>query len=446
VSPELAQPTEGEALELVLDYPGAVVAFDQREDGAVATIGKVLDGAAHSYDQMDVLLASGAWPMRGPKRVNATRNHAFGETLGADQHPPRGGGATPFAFAEQGRAIVAIGTRHGGGMLLRVDVASGEVRELTPVTKDVVMGTGTPDGRFWAVTMGDPRTPGDLVLVDATTGSCRTLHAPNAAVLSEIAASPVEEFWYTSFDGKRIHGWLVKPPNFDPARKWPLILQIHGGPHAAYGVGCYHEFHVLAGAGYVVLYTNPRGSTSYGEEFADCIQYRYPGDDAHDLTAAVDEVVKQGWVDEKRIGVTGGSGGGLLTNWLIAKTDRFAAAVTQRCVTDWGSMSYSSDFTLFTQSWFRKPAYEDPEEYRARSPIAFVQNIHTPLMILHSEEDWRCPIGQAETMYRALKQQRKTVVMVRFPGEGHELSRSGSPFHRVQRAEIILHWFDTHLK
>ena len=327
-------------------------------------------------------------------------------------------------------------------MLVRVDLASGEVRELTPVTRDVVMGTATPDGRFWAVTMGDTRTPGDLVLVDALTGTCRTLYAPNAAVLSEIALGAIEEFWYPSFDGRRIQGWLVKPPDFDPSKQWPMVLQIHGGPHAAYGVGFYHEFHVLAGAGYVVLYTNPRGSTSYGEEFADCIQYRYPGDDAHDLTGAVDEVVKQGWVDEKRIGVTGGSGGGLLTNWLIGKTRRFAAAVTQRCVTDWGSMSYSSDFTLFTPSWFRKPAYEDPEEYRARSPIAFVRDIETPLMILHSEEDWRCPIAQAETMYRALKQQRKTVVLVRFPGEGHELSRSGMPSRRVQNQQHIRAWFD----
>jgi dipeptidyl aminopeptidase/acylaminoacyl peptidase len=158
--------------------------------------------------------------------------------------------------------------------------------------------------------------------------------------------------------------------------------------------------------------------------------------------AGVDEVISRGYVDPEKLGVTGGSGGGLLTNWVIAHTGRFAAAITQRCVADWASMWYSSDFTLFLPAWFRKPPFEDPQEYLERSPAHFASRITTPLMILHSEDDWRTPIGQGETMFRALKQQRKTAVMVRFPGENHELSRSGAPSRRVQNQEHILKWFD----
>jgi dipeptidyl aminopeptidase/acylaminoacyl peptidase len=161
--------------------------------------------------------------------------------------------------------------------------------------------------------------------------------------------------------------------------------------------------------------------------------------------ATVDAVIARGCVDEKRLGVTGGSGGGLLTNWVIAKTRRFAAAVTQRCVSDWIAMWYSCDFTLFNESWFKKPPYEDPSEYLERSPATLVKDIETPLMVVHSENDWRTPIGQGETMFRALKNLRRATVMVRFPGEGHELSRSGAPSRRVQRLEHIQKWFDHHL-
>ena len=168
-----------------------------------------------------------------------------------------------------------------------------------------------------------------------------------------------------------MHGWIVKPPDFDPKKKYPMILEIHGGPHVPYGFAFFHEFHHLAAAGYVVVYTNPRGSTSYGQEFADVIQYKYPGDDAKDLLVAVDQLVKRGYVDPKRIGVTGGSGGGLLTNWLVTQTDRFAAAVTQRCVSEWATMMYSCDFAMFTPAWFRDAPFRDPEDYAARSPVTF---------------------------------------------------------------------------
>jgi dipeptidyl aminopeptidase/acylaminoacyl peptidase len=290
--------------------------------------------------------------------------------------------------------------------------------------------------------MGSVSTPGDLWVIDVPARRRVRLLAANQAVLAESKLGEVEEFWYESFDGRRIHAWLVKPADFDPAKRYPLVLQIHGGPHVPYGVAFFHEFRVLAAAGYLVLYTNPRGSTSYGQEFGNCIQFAYPGDDYHDLMKAVDVVVARGCVDESRMGVTGGSGGGLLTNWIITRTNRFRAAITQRCVSDWATMYYTSDFALFTPTWFRRAPFQDPAEFAARSPVWDLAKVETPLMVIHSEDDWRTPIAQGEMMFRGLKQLGKPVVMVRFPGESHELSRSGAPSRRVQNQQHIRRWFD----
>jgi dipeptidyl aminopeptidase/acylaminoacyl peptidase len=440
VACDLDAPTDGAALQRVVDMTGPLTAWTEAPDGRIAMLG-ALAREPRSYDQPGLLMAAGAWPRSEIVRVVREYDFPFGEGLTSDQHPPRGGGQTPLAFTAEG-AVIARVIRHGSSLLARVEPATGKVEELTPAGLDIVCGTATPDGERWALTIGTPGTPGDLYGFDARTGSLRKLWGPNDAWLGEVALGEVEEFWYPSFDGLRIQGWIVKPPSFDPGRPHPLVLEIHGGPHAAYGMGFFHEFQVLAAAGYVVLYTNPRGSTGYGQEFANVIQYRFPGDDARDLMAGVDAVIARGLVDESRLGVTGGSGGGLLTNWLVTRTDRFAAAITQRCVSDWPGMYYSCDFTMFMPFWFRQPPWEDPEDYRQRSPVAHVERITTPLMVLHSEEDWRTPIAQGEAMFRALKHRRMPTVMVRFPGENHELSRSGAPSRRVQNQEHIRRWLD----
>jgi dipeptidyl aminopeptidase/acylaminoacyl peptidase len=438
VPADLETATDGAGLVRRVAYSGPVRAFAETTGGRIVTIGKVTHSEPHTYDQMDVLISGSG--NGTPRQLNTTRDHAFGEGLSADQHAPRGGGEIPLGVGADG-AVIAYASHEGAGLLVRVET-NGAVRALTPRDRDVVCGTGTADGRWWACVMGSVTTPGDLVLVDASTGTHRTLFAPNDAFLAGIALARIEERWFEAADGRRLQGWVVTPPDFDPARRHPMVLEIHGGPHAAYGFGFFHEFHMLAGAGYVVLYTNPRGSTSYGEEFATLIQYAYPGKDADDLMACVDAVVAGGSVDTARLGITGGSGGGLLTNWIITRTPRFAAAITQRCVADWGSMTWSSDFPLFNPFWFRRQAHVDPQEYIDRSPVYGAERITTPLMVIHSEEDWRTPIGQGEAMFRALKVQRKPVVMVRFPGENHELSRSGAPSRRVQNQEHIRRWFD----
>ena len=443
VSPELEKPTEGEALKKVVEFEGPVRAWTMDRGGRIAIIGFLEPKAPRSYDRPSLLYAEGEWPAK-VRDVGAACDFDFGEAISSDQHPPRGGGETPLSFVEGGRAVVTVLGRHGAARLVKLTLADGKIESLSPENREVMQGTATADGHRWALTLGDAATPLELWSYEMEEAPQR-LFGANDALLAARQRSSIEEIWYDSFDGKKIQGWIVKPPGFDPKKKYPLILEIHGGPHTAYGQSFYHEFHALAGAGYVVLYTNPRGSTTYGQEFGNIIQYKYPGDDYHDLMAGVDAVIARGYVDEAKLGVTGGSGGGLLTNWVVVQTHRFKAAVTQRCVADWASMYYSSDFTLFTKSWFRKPPFEDPQEYLERSPATFAAKIETPLMVIHSEDDWRTPIGQGETMFRALHQQKKPSVIVRFPGEGHELSRSGVPSRRIQRLEHIRKWFDKYL-
>jgi dipeptidyl aminopeptidase/acylaminoacyl peptidase len=192
-----------------------------------------------------------------------------------------------------------------------------------------------------------------------------------------------------------------------------------------------------------VLYPNPRGSTTYGQDFGNVIQFHYPGDDYKDLMAGVDDVIRRGYIDGKKLGVTGGSGGGLLTNWVVGQTNRFAAAVSQRDIASWEAWWYSADFTLFQPSWFKAPPFEDEQDFKARSPITFIKNVKTPMMFILGEADYRTPPGAGgEEMFRALKFRKIPTVMVRFPNESHELSRSGQPWHRVERLQHIVGWFD----
>jgi dipeptidyl aminopeptidase/acylaminoacyl peptidase len=288
-----------------------------------------------------------------------------------------------------------------------------------------------------------PTRLGDLFWLDKTGGQPRQLTHINDELFSKLNLTEPEEIWYTSFDGKKVQTWVQKPPDFDPNKKYPLILNIHGGPHAAYGFIFDHEFQWMAAKGYVVLYPNPRGSTSYGQEFGNIIQHNYPGDDYKDLMAGVDELIKRGYIDDKKMGVTGGSGGGLLTNWTITQTTRFAAAVSQRDIASWSDWWYTADFTLFQPSWFKAPPFEDPQDYVRRSPITYVNKIQTPLMLILGEADWRTPTASGgEAMFRALKYRKIPTVMVRFPNESHELSRSGQPWHRIERLQHIVGWFD----
>jgi dipeptidyl aminopeptidase/acylaminoacyl peptidase len=397
-----------------------------------------------SYTQPDlwvVDLASGAKPR------NLTENYDFDMCSGVlgDQGTPRAGGSDQVVWSGDDKSLVALTEREGKSNLVQVDIASGRVTEITHGNQAVGRFRATKDGSKFVATISTPTNIGDLFVVDHSGSQAQITHI-NDKLFSQLNLTSPEELWYTSFDGKRVEGWIQRPPEFDPSKKYPLILNIHGGPHAAYGYVFDHEFQWMAAKGYVVLYPNPRGSTSYGQQFGNIIQYHYPGDDFRDLMLGVDDVLKRGYIDPKRLGVTGGSGGGLLTNWVVGHTDRFAAAVAQRDIGSWAAWWYSADFTLFQPAWFKAPPFQDPKDYADRSPITYIQNVKTPLMLVLGEADYRTPPESGgEEMFRALKFLKRPVIMIRFPGESHELSRSGQPWHRIERLQHIVGWFDKYL-
>lgn len=446
VAADRSAPTETD-VALVADAAGSIERFHIGADGRVAAVAQLTQDPPRSYDQPDMLVFEPPFPQRTARVLTGPYDFEAGHSsISSDQHAPRGGGETPLAFAEGGRALLTVVGRHGACILARIGVDDGVVSELTPADREIIAGSVSADGRRVAVIVGSPTRPGVLCAYDAKSGALTPLYDPNEALFVESKLGKVEEVWYDSFDGQKIQGWVVTPPGFDPATKHPLILQIHGGPHVAYGVGFFHEFQVLAEAGYVVLYVNPRGSTTYGQAFGNVIQFAYPGDDWKDLMAGVDMLVARGFIDTARMGVTGGSGGGLLTNWTVVNTDRFACAVTQRCVADWTSFWYGADFAQLTNFWFRGAPFEHPEDYAQRSPLTHAAKARTPLLVVHSEDDWRTPIVQGEGMFRAMLAQRVPTAMIRFPGEGHELSRSGAPSRRVQNQRVMRRWFDRWLQ
>jgi dipeptidyl aminopeptidase/acylaminoacyl peptidase len=267
---------------------------------------------------------------------------------------------------------------------------------------------------------------------------------PNPWLEEREVALP-ERMAFKAPDGLEIEGWLLKPPGFAPTRRYPLVLQVHGGPHGQYGWAFFHEFQVLAAAGYLVFYLNPRGSDGYGEEFKHMVVRDWGGRDYEDLMSALDQLIERGFVDTHRMGIAGGSYGGFMTNWAIGQTDRFAAAVSMRSISNLVSEYAQHDIVLWGVLEMGPPPWPDPDELWKRSPIRYVEKIRTPLLLTHGEMDLRCAISQAEELFGAMRLLGKEVELVRFPGESHDVSRSGRPDRRVERLKRILGWFHKHM-
>jgi len=406
----------------------------------------------NSYTQSDLWVLD-LLPDAKPRNLTAKFDFDVPGFVIADSAPPRASGRNKPIWTPDGRGLIGVYAKEGKANLALFDVpvaqdadpGKTEVHDLTSGDQGVMSFRVSPDASKLIYVVSTPTRINDLFVLDrATPGAVPTqLTHVNDQLFSQLNLTEPEEIWYDSFDGKHIQAWLQKPANFDSHKKYPLILNIHGGPHVAYGDIFDHEFQWMAAKGYVVLYPNPRGSTSYGQEFGNIIQYHYPGDDYKDLMAGVDAVIKRGYIDDKKLGVTGGSGGGLLTNWVVGQTTRFTAAVAQRDIASWENWWYTADFTLFQPTWFQASPFEDPQEYRARSPINYIKGVTTPMMFILGEADYRTPPGAGgEQMFRALKFRKIPAVMVRFPNESHELSRSGQPWHRVERLQHIVGWFD----
>ena len=282
--------------------------------------------------------------------------------------------------------------------------------------------------------------PGELVTFSLTrSADVRVLVDVNKDVLTGTTISAAEEIWATSKDGLKLQGWLMKPANFDPAKKYPVVLWIHGGPWSMYSVGWNWAWQNFAANGYAVLWTNPRGSTGYGQDFVNGIQHSYPDKDYDDLMASVDAALAKGWIDADNLFVCGGSGGGVLTAWIVGHTNRFRAAVSMRPVIDWHSFVGTTD-SINWYHQFQKYPWEDPMAYALRSPLHYVANVTTPTMLMTGEADLRTPIAQSEEFYRALKVLRKAdTLMIRMPEEFHGWRR---PSHQLLQQLYLMAWFE----
>jgi dipeptidyl aminopeptidase/acylaminoacyl peptidase len=395
-----------------------------------------------------------------PSVHNLTANYDYevGGGVGGDNTAPRGGGRGGLVWTSDGNSLIDLVGKQGSALLVSIDATTGGVKELTAEKRAVVGFSVRPDATKMLALISTPVSIGDLFSVPTDGSKQQTqLTEVNKALFSQLNLTMPEDMQVAptanakDIAGSKIESFVQLPPDFhqtsgDKGKKYPLILNIHGGPHSAYGWVFDHEMQWMAAKGYVVVYPNPRGSTTYGQQFANVIQHNYPGDDFHDLMDCVDTVVKLGYVDAARMGVTGGSGGGLLTDWTVTQTTRFKAAVSQRDITDWSNWWYTADFTLFQPTWFEGAPFDKVEEFKKYSPITYVTKVQTPMLFILGEADYRTPpTGGGEDFFRALKYRHIDTVMVRFPGESHELSRSGQPWHRVERLENIVNWFDRYL-
>jgi dipeptidyl aminopeptidase/acylaminoacyl peptidase len=292
-----------------------------------------------------------------------------------------------------------------------------------------------------AFTSGATDHPADLAIARGTHVTRLTRLNDDLFAVRKLAS--VEPLAVTSSVDKRpIDAWLVKPPNLDASRKYPLILEIHGGPYASYGPVFSTDDQLYAAAGYMVLYTNPRGSTSYGEEFANFIQHDYPSHDYDDLMSAVDAAIATGLVNPDQLFVTGGSGGGVLTAWIVGRTHRFRAAATQKPVINWGSFALTTDIATYVPKyWFGKLPWEDPETYWKHSPLSLVGNVTTPTLVVVGGEDYRTPVSDSEQYYEALQLRGVPTALVKVPGASHG-GLAARPSQSAAKASAILAWFE----
>jgi acylaminoacyl-peptidase len=356
----------------------------------------------------------------------------------------------PVQWTDDSRSLVVLYEDQGRTRLATLDL-DGRVRTLAVDVGGLSFGRPYTSGQFSvsgnglvAYTQAGPGRLSDIAVVQARGGTPRRLTNLSVDLFGQRELGRLEEFWVSSaFDGKRIQAWLIKPPGFDPSKKHPMVLEIHGGPFQACGPMFAMEQELYAAAGNVVVYANPRGSTSYGREFGNAIHHAYPGNDYDDLMSVVDAVVARGFVDPERLFVTGGSGGGTLTAWIVGKTDRFRAAVSQKPVINWTSFSLTADApSVFWRYWFPGSPWEKQQDYFARSPLSLVGNVKTPTMVLTGEEDYRTPISEAEQYYQALKIRKVPTALARIPGAGHGLD--ARPSQLANRIALILAWFARH--
>ena len=407
--------------------------------------------------------------------VTADFPDALSSMVGSDVHAD--GSSPGVVFSADGRALFAISGREGRAEIVCIPLdengrRSGPIGVVVGGDREV-FAFATNDGRHFVILYGTPTDPSRVVTVEIEdeAGRTRTKHAATEpmegesgvpffpareirldadnAWLEELQLSEPIPFWYTSADNWRVQGWVIPPPGYKPGQKYPVVLEIHGGPATCYGYQMFHEMQWLAAQGYAVVYTNPRGSTSYGQEFVNAVRMHYGENDMVDILNGLDAALAHfDFLDPERTAVTGGSYGGFMTNWIVGHSQRFFAAVSQRSISNWISFYGASDIGPGFVQHQLGPATFDAREDREwlwdRSPLAYVADVATPLLLIHSEEDLRCPMEQAEQFYTAIKRHGGEVELFRVPQANHELSRSGKPKLRLQRLEALHGFIDGH--
>lgn len=398
--------------------------------------------AEMGYDVVGLYLA----PLAGgpAERVDRNWDRSFSDETVTDLCPPAGGG---LVWAPDGSAIYAVSSVGGTTQLVRVDVSTGEVTMLTRGDRQVYSFSLDAACRWAVLGVSTPLNPGDVYRFNVTEGTEERLTDVNGALLAELELSEPRRFKARAAGGPEVDGWVMKPAGFEEGKRYPTVLYIHGGPMLQYGAAFFFEMQLMAAQGFGVVYSNPRGSQGYGAEFCKAIQCDWGSRDYADVMAVLDQAIAENpWIDPDRLGVTGGSYGGFMTNWIVSHTDRFKAAVTGRSVVDWRAMAGTSDFFEFRETG-GVPYWEDDAWFKQQSPISYVANVRTPILIEHQEGDLRCPVEQALIWYSAIKYLGKAPVrLVLYPEEFHGMSRSGKPWHRVHRLKEISSWFNQYLK
>ncbi|OMF07939.1 peptidase S9 family protein [Paenibacillus amylolyticus] len=369
-------------------------------------------------------------------------NAALGDMKSAGASP------SPISDARHPeRGVYVLGTHNGNVDVYRIQ-EDGACQSVTGAgEKDVYQYTLTSDGTSLVIAALTDEHPGELYRVDIDSGEMFRLTRRNDEFLAELAVNVPLRVEFKSSDGWPLQGWLATPAIRDTNGKLPLILQIHGGPHAMYTGTYSHEMQTLVAQGYAVLWINPRGSMGYGQEFARACRGDFAGGDYRDLMEAVDyALATYDFLDASRLGVAGGSYGGVMTNWIVAHTHRFKAAVTQRCISNWLSMYGTSDIGIsYVEGVIGGNPAENAEYLWSRSPLAHAHHIETPLLIMHGEQDYRTPIAQAEELYTTLKRYGKKTKLIRYPGSNHSLLKSGKPSLRIDSFEQVNAWFNQYL-
>jgi len=345
-----------------------------------------------------------------------------------------------ITWAEDGSGVYYMMAEKGESNLYFVSTG-GRIAKITEGVHYLSGFSLSKNGQV-ATVRSDFYNPGTLVTFNLNKpDEMKTLVDVNADVLDGVKLGKCEEMWFKSPDGLDLQGWLMKPVDYEPGKKYPLLLWIHGGPWSMYSVRFNWSWQNFAANGYAVLWMNPRGSTGYGQDFVNGIQYSYPGKDRDDLLAGVDAAIAKGFIDERNLFVCGGSGGGVLTAWLVGHTDRFTAAVSMRPVINWHSFVGTTDGSSWYHQ-FKKYPWEDPMEYAVRSPLHYVKNVTTPTMVMTGEADLRTPMSQSEEYYRALKMLKKETLLVRMPNEFHGWRR---PSHRMLQQLYLRAWFEKYM-